>query len=215
MADFLNTTPEKRGLQCCVERHLWRSGCTLAVYLKALTLTRSGSSTYFASIQKMAELLGCSLRQARHAFSYLDTEGWLVIESNPPNTIRQLRAQTHAPKTRRIVTHDDWVKTHGDGGCFRREARPWDFENHDAMGAQLYRFSDGKMRWYAGELKALRSKGKPDNEIVQTYAQMVAARRAEVKELRTTGTHESIGWKNLKWTLIREMSGMEPIQGSQ
>src|SRR5882762_2287439 len=173
MATFNEVNPlYKRGLLCCAERHLWHSGVALAIYSQVNQLTRGGESSYFTSVTKMAALLGCSRRQATTAFSYLDSEGWLQVRLPAPKNIGQLRAQTNAPKERWITSHNGWAEKH-PGRCFAREALPWDGENHDTLGAQLYRHSSGKLRWYPQELKALRKCGEPDTEIEKMWAAVV------------------------------------------
>src|ERR1700733_1710326 len=112
MADFKETKLVTRGLQCSVERHLWSSGIALAIYRKISSLTRGGESTYYTSVAQMAKFLGCSERQARRAFAYLDRHGWLVIVADPPRNIYSLRGQTNNKKERRIVSHHEWVKAY-------------------------------------------------------------------------------------------------------
>jgi hypothetical protein len=210
MASFAESKPPQRGLLCSAERHLWHSGVALAIYTKVSALTHGGESSYYTSVKKMAAFLGCSDRQARQGFSYLDTEGWLEIRMPEPKNIGQLRAQTNAPKERWLVRHDTWAQMHPHA-CFEREALPWDGEVHDQLGAQLYRVSNGKLRWFAQELKALRKNGGTDSEILAVWSGMVEARRAEVKQQESSGAFVGMQWKKLKWDFIRQVAAFAPV----
>jgi hypothetical protein len=213
MANFNESPAWKRGLICCAEKHLWKYGAVvMAVYSKAAGLTHGGQSHFFTSPKKIAEFLGCSERQSRQAFQRLDETGWLTIITPETKHLGQLRAQTHSEKIRQWIHHDKWIEAN-PGHCYERETLPWDSEQHDTLGRQLYRFSDGKLKWYANELKALRKPGHSDSEIIDVWKRMVEARRAEMLAQRAAGQWGSMAWRKLKWDFIKNLAGFQPVTG--
>jgi hypothetical protein len=207
MADFKQSPIHKRGLICSAEKHLWKhGGVVIAIYSKVSALTRGGESTYFTSVKSMSEFLCCSERQARHGFEVLDSEGWLKIITPHAKNLGQLRALTHSQKVRRIIPHQEWVQIN-PGKCFEREATPWDNETHDRLGAQLYRLSDGKLRWYAQELKSIRKSGLQDSEILAVFHGIVETQRTEMLSKRAAGEYGNMKWRGMKWDFIKQLSG--------
>lgn len=177
MADFKESSTPERGWLCTVERHLWHSGIELAIYNKIAVLTHGGESTYWGGVKSMAIFLGCSPRASREAFAHLDFDGWLPIIGDAPKSIYELRGTTHAKKLRQLILHDAWVATHSDKYCFGRDPMPWDGEVHDPLGAQLYRLSGGRLKWYANELKAARAAGGlPDSDLIALWKTMMESK---------------------------------------
>jgi hypothetical protein len=189
VADFSPPKKEKqRGLRCSAEKHLWRyGGAAVAVYSKISKLTYTGSSEYWSTVPEMERFLGCSDRQAREVFSLLHKEGWLVFVSS---------GAKHAHKDRAIVSHEDWAISH-PGRCYEREARPWDGEEGDQLGKELYRISGGRLRWYANQLRALRSSGFDDGAIIARWSEMVATKAPES------------GWAKLRYDFTKHLKKKE------
>lgn len=208
MPTWKEASTPPRDYQCSAERHLWRSGAALAIYLKVGQVTHGGDSVFFGSAQKLIRFLDMSPSAGKAAFRLLDGQGWLVIEDMPVKNIYELRGRTNVKKNRRFITHDQWVKTHPNS-CYEREAMPWDGEARDPLGAQLYRISESKLTWHPEELKAMRKNGATDAEIMGMWKQMVDARRGEVKQKRVAGGYAYMSWKSLKWELIRDIAGFK------
>lgn len=200
----------QRGYYCDEYRHLWRSGLALSIYKKIAGITWDKTAktygTYYDTTDAMADFFGAAKGHTRDTFAWLDREGWLVVINPQPVRMRELRGQVHDKKERRIVTHEEWLKTHS-GQCFERETMPWDFDKKDPLGRALYRLSNGKIKWYPEQLKALRKGGATDSEIEATYRRMVEVRKGDVQNERAAGRFASMQWKKLQYDLINVMAG--------
>lgn len=187
-------TPEvKRGLQCDVERHLWKLGAVaVSIYTKISKLTWESQlkqfGTYHTSVEAMAEYLGADYSGTWRAFKTLEKNGWLEIVSETKNPYKS--------KNYRPVGHQQWAERHPDQ-CFKPETMTWDGERQDLLAQTLWKLSYGKTRWYSSMLKALRRSGKSDVEIARAWDQLVRSQQSLPTRKKN--------WRDLQFKFISEV----------
>jgi hypothetical protein len=187
-----------RGLKCSVEKHLWRSGLTLAVYSKMFQVThgKKGSGKWFGTLQTLADYFAAPYNSIWRATRKLLNLGFLEDdEPDLPKDIREMRKRDHDHKVYRVVPHKEWQASH-PGQCQEREYMPWDSETGDPLAPRLWKVSNGRLKWFRNELIGLRRSGLSDDELVREW----------------TGFKQSNeGWRAAKYRFIREMRNVKTV----
>jgi hypothetical protein len=177
----------QRGLQCCTAWHLWRFGLELAMHDKVCSLTwvktRGEHGVYHSSIQNLADYFGVARQSGSRAANNLLRKGWWEVVERRDNgkTGRAIKVEMLRPKDFHPLTHDEWVKIHGDASCYKCDAMPWENEPKDKLAIILHRDSKGNVLWHPNMVKSLRNTGASDSEIELAYHAHVAALDKEPK----------------------------------
>jgi hypothetical protein len=149
----------QKGFQCCAERHLWRSGLSLAIYDKLSSLTwvksRQEHGVYFSSIANIAEFFKVKRQAASRAISEMVKNGWLSVvpRKDDDKTAHAMYVEKYRPKDYRPITHSLWVEAHGDSLCHKSQPMPWESEAQDTLAKELFRESRGRVYWYPEMMK--------------------------------------------------------------
>lgn len=128
------------------------------------------SGRFFARMTEIAPYLSCGRNQLYNAATRLVECGfWTVLAEVPGKAVEY-----------RPLSHEEWVTAHSDATCCKKAAMPWDGEEQDPLGKQLYAVTGGAT-FYPQVLKGWRSKaGVPDDVII--------ARAKEFMETKEAGT---------------------------
>jgi hypothetical protein len=111
---------------------------------------------YFSSKERFMEYLAASRDRVDKAFKLLEKEGWIEREYVNPENAYEIRKKEFRSKDYRVFSHNEWNEKHPDKCCVK-EPMPWDGEEQDKLCQDLWKFSKGKLKWYANQLAALRS----------------------------------------------------------
>jgi hypothetical protein len=168
----------KKGLRCCAERHLIKSGLALAIYGKIGALTHGGKNgeTYFGTTEALADLFGTSNKSIWRTLQWLCSVGFLEKINGTDGTEWQERAVMFQPKSYRWVDHDkEWVPKH-PGECYQPAVMVWSDELADPLGRLLWKASNGNTRWFPNMLTCLRSgfPGMTDEQIAAEWRQFLS-----------------------------------------
>jgi hypothetical protein len=188
---------------CSVERHLFRSGLALAVYHKLYGLTSKNGWVYHTSKEALEHYFGVSSKGLYNAFKLLVKHGWLEELDADQETLYEIRKREFRPKNYRVIQHKEWVLAHA-GQCLD-ETMPWDGEEKDKLGSDLWNVSKGNLKWYAGQLKAVRRSGFRDAELVaefRTYVENVKHENDASGKYKQRGY---INWEKARWDFVKRM----------
>jgi hypothetical protein len=184
-------TTGHRGLKCSVEKHLFRSGLTLAVYSKMFQVAhgKNGIGKWHGTLQTLADFFHVSYNSVWRSVRKLRELGFLEDDGPGPKDLWEMRTRDHDHKIYKVIRHKDWQASH-PGECEEREYMPWDSETADPLAVSLWNISGGRVKWYRNQLAALRSSGLADDELVRAWEGF-----REVNE----------SWRAAQWRFIREM----------
>jgi hypothetical protein len=191
---------------CSVERHLFRSGLALAVYQKLYGLTSKKGWVFHTSKEGLQHFFGVSKNGLGNAFKLLVKLGWLEELDANPETLYEIRKQEFRPKNYRVIPHKEWVLTHPDQ-CLD-ETMPWDGEEKDRLGSDLWNVSKGNLKWFGGQLKAVRRSGFSDDEIVARFGTFVDDLKRGNDASGKYKQKGYINWEAARWAFVKWMMGL-------
>jgi hypothetical protein len=150
--------PTHNAFDCCFAWHYRKSGMYLAVYSLLGGLTKGGETSFFSSIEKVAQYFDADYETVRRVFKQLVKTGWLKHGETARNYL--------------WVGHAAWERSH-PGKCSVRPTMVWENEADPIVG-KLFAIAGGKFRLYPNHLVALR-KFASDDVILHNYTATVAA----------------------------------------
>lgn len=161
----------QKGLQCCSEVHLHKSGLALAVYNKIGALTNGGENgkVYFTTLEPLADLFGVAPNSIWRVVTLLCKEGFL--EKSAMNGGSE-QADCFQSKRYRYVGHTEWASKN-PGKCYESLDPNWD-DLGDPLARELWQVSAGNTRWYTNQLVCLRSTNWDDQKIVAEWKSHLA-----------------------------------------
>jgi hypothetical protein len=191
---------------CSPERHLFRSGLALAVYQKLYGVTHKNGWVYHSSKEALQHFFGASRKGIHNAFKLLVKHGWLEEQDANQEALSVARKMEFRPKNYRVVQHNEWALKHG-AQCLD-ETMPWDGEEKDKLGSDLWNASTGKLQWYANQLRSLRSSGFTDEKIVAEFRSYVENVKQENDASGKYKQRGYINWKTTRWAFLKLMKGI-------
>lgn len=197
----------RKDFTCAVERHLWHSGLALAIYGKLYALTVKNGGHYFSSKERFMEYLGASRDGVDKAFKLLEKQGWIEREYLDPQNTFEIRKKEYRSKDYRVVSHNEWAEKH-PGQCCVKELMPWDGEEQDKLGQDLWKFSGGKLKWFANQLAALRGSGLSDAEIGSEFRTLIGNVRNENDASGRYKTKGYVYWPGVRWKFVKRMQSL-------
>jgi hypothetical protein len=162
----------QKGLQCCSEVHLHKSGLALAVYNKIGALTKGGENggTYFTTLEPLADLFSVSPNSIWRVATWMTKIGFL--EKLPSTNKSERAADCFLSKQYRYVSHDEWAGNN-PGQCYEALDPNWD-DLSEPLAKELWKSSKGNTRWYLNQLACLRNTGWNDDRIVEEWEDHLA-----------------------------------------
>src|SRR5439155_17520087 len=93
------------------------------------------------------------------------------------------------------------------------ESLPWDGEEKDKLGSNLWNASKGNLKWYAGQLKAVRRSGFSDREIVAEFVTYVENVKRENDASGKYKQRGYINWEKARWDFVKAMMKLRQQRG--
>jgi hypothetical protein len=159
------SNPQHKPFNCTFAWHYKKSGLYIAVYDLLGSLTSSGKTSFFSSIERVATYFDADYETVRRIFKQLVKEGWLHIGRSPSGG----RAYFW-------IDHTTWAAEH-PGKCCERSPLVWENEADPLVG-KLYAICNGKLRLYEGHVAGIK-KLASDEEILELFRKEVEAAKAK------------------------------------
>ena len=143
---------------CTSEWHLARLQPSAAlIYPFALYLAHD-SKRFSVSATGLAEYFDRDESTIRRGYNALEKLGFFV------KTIQG----TFNSSVYRVLTHQEWATTHPNQ-CPEKLENPWDKQENDPLGQELYFASGCRVKWLPFQVNTLRNLGIQDHEIVEKF----------------------------------------------
>jgi len=158
----------------------------LAIYHFIAGLTGWGETSFFSSIQKVADYFDADYETVRRVFKQLIKEGWLRRDEIKRNHFW-------------LVKHNEWEDSH-KGQCVKRAAMVWEHESDPFVG-KLYAIAEGKFKIYENQVIGIR-KLATDEEILKLFNTEIRA----AKERRKNGSWERTSPLACFWVVYKYLN---------
>jgi hypothetical protein len=181
------SNPDHKAFNCSFEWHYRKQAIYLAVYGLLENITSGGKTSFFSSIQRVADYFDADYETVRRVFKQLVRTGWL-------------KPATNAAGKRSgyfWVSHDEWEKSNPNQ-CTVRKLAIWQNEI-DPLINKVYALCDGKIRLYEGHVAAMRKLATDEEILEQFRAEVMLAKHARANKQFSGTSPKSVWWNTFNY----------------